>query len=380
MTDIVVVGGGVVGTTLAYHLRDAEADVTLLERESLGAGSTGDSLSVFGRWLNVEGEYRDICDRSWELYEPLLEEGVLNFHRGGYLAVADSEAYLTELEGMVDDYAAAGLDPRVLAPAETAAFGLDPEGVGAGALYLDQGRFTHDPGPRIVHHFADEAARAGVEIRERTRVTDVDIESGAVTGVETSSGTLPADLVVNAAGPWAPKLNDMVGVDLPLKHTHAPIVEYDTSTEFGPDKPLSLLAFEEGLYFIGGFPRKAWAGDSPGEIGAGEFEDWDRVDADVEFGSSVGNRFRAAVADRIESTLPPLADATSVDEWKCLRTVTPDHYPLVGETDVEGFHVAVGMSGQGITIAPAVTELLAAYIETGDRPAGIEPLWSRRFD
>lgn len=382
MDPIVIVGGGVVGTTLAYYLRDASRDVILLEKDHLGAGSTGDSMSIFAWHLNLDGVYTDICKRAWEAYQQPLEDGFLNFHKGGFLAVADREGYLADLETDAAKYDQPGVEATatVLTPEETAAYGLDPAGVGAGALYIDEGRFTDDPGYKIVTYFADRAKNAGVDVRERMRVTDVTTEQGLVTGVETSAGFIEAGTVVNAAGPWAPKLNAMAGVDLPIKHTPAPMIEYELDHEFGPQgSPLSLVTFEDGLYFVGGYPRTVYAGNAPHEGAEAGFEDAFDFDADVEFNSRLGHEFRAMVADRVATTVPLLDTGSVVDEWKCLRTITPDHFPLVGETTVAGYHVATGLSGQGITIGPAVGELLADYLQTGEIGPELEVLDPDRF-
>lgn len=383
MDPIVIVGGGVVGTTLAYYLRDAPTDVILVEKDHLGAGSTGDSMSIFAWHLNLDGIYTDICKRAWEAYQQPLADGFLNFHEGGFLAVADRDEYLAELESEIDAYDQPGVtaDAEVISPAETAAYGLDPAGVGAGAVFIQEGRFTDDPGYKIVTYFSDRAAHAGVEIQERVRVTDVATERGQVTGVQTSAGFIDAGTVVNAAGPWSTKLNAMAGVDLPIKHTPAPMIQYELDHEFGPaGVPLSLVTFEDGLYFVGGYPRTVYAGNAPHEGAESGFEDAYDYDADVVFDSRLSHEFRAVVADRVDATVPLLETASVVDEWKCLRTITPDHFPLVGETAVDGYHVATGLSGQGITIGPAVGELLADHILTGDIPDELEVLAPDRFE
>lgn len=383
MDSIVIVGGGVVGTTLAYYLRDAPADVILVEKDHLGAGSTGDSMSIFAWHLNLDGVYTEICKRGWEAYQQPLADGFLNFHEGGFLAVADRPDYLAELEETIELYEQPGVDAdaEVITPDETAEYGLDSAGVGAGALYIREGRFTDDPGYKIVTYFADKAANSGVNVHERVRVTDVAHDRGHVTGVQTSAGFIEADVVVNAAGPWAPKLNAMAGVELPIKHTPAPMIQYELDHEFGPrGSPLSLVTFEDGLYFVGGYPRTVYAGNAPHEGAESGFEDAFDYDADIEFNSRLDHRFRATVADRVETTLPLLETGSVVDEWKCIRTITPDHFPLVGETRLDGFHVATGLSGQGITIGPAVGQLLAEYLITGETTPELEVLAPNRFE
>lgn len=381
MDPIVIIGGGIVGTGLAYHLRDASRDVVLLEKESLAAGSTGDSRSIFAWHLNTEGVYYDICETSWEIFQPMIENGLVNFHEGGFLMLAQTEPYMRELEDRVEEYRNAGVETRVVEAEELDQYRMDPEGGIPGGLYLEEGRFTGVAGDEICTYFADRAAAEGVDVRERTRVIDVLTEGGEVTGVETPSGVIDASAVVNAAGPWSPIVNDMVDVPLPLKHTLAPMIEYELTEELGPNEPLSLITYEDGLYFVGEFPRLAWAGNAPHEGGDHDlFETADALNADAEFDGPLTNSFRQDVADRIEALHPPLESATINQEWKCMRIITPDHYPLAGETEVDGYHVATGMSGQGITVGPGVSKYLADYIETGESSPQLDALDPHRFD
>lgn len=380
MNPIVIVGGGVVGTSLAYFLRDADRNVVLLEKDALAAGATGDSRSIFAWHLNTAGVYYDICERAWEIYRPLVDEGFLNFHAGGFLMLAQTDAYMADLEERVDEFRGAGIETEVVRPAGLAAYGLDHDGGIPGGLYLDEGRFTGPAGRQISTYFADRAAEHGVDVREHTGVTGVGVEGGRVTGVQTTAGTIDASAVVNAAGPWSPKVNEMAGVALPIKHTLAPMIEYELDEEFGPGEPLSLVTYEDGLYFVGEFPRLAWAGNAPHEGGeADQFDRKETYDADVSFDAGLSNEFRRSVAERIARLHPPLERATVTREWKCMRTVTPDHYPLAGETAVDGFYAATGMNGQGITIGPGVADHLADRIRTGTTSPQLEALDPLRF-
>lgn len=380
MNPIVIVGGGVVGTSLAYFLHDADRDVVLLEKDTLAAGATGDSRSIFAWHLNTEGVYYDICERTWEIYRPLVDEGFLNFHKGGFLMLAQTEEYMAELEERVDEFRGTGVETEVVRPDDLEEYRIGPDADVPGGLYLDEGRFTGPAGRQICTYFADRAAERGVEVRERTSVTDVHVEGGRVTGVQTSAGSIEASAVVNAAGPWSPKLDEMAGADLPIKHTMAPMIEYELDEEFGPGEPLSLVTYEDGLYFVGEFPRLAWAGNAPHEGSEGDrFDGKETYDADVSFDSGLSNEFRRTVAERIERLHPPLETTTVTQEWKCMRTVTPDHYPLAGETTIEGFYAATGMNGQGITIGPGVAAHLADQIHTGETSPQLDALDPLRF-
>lgn len=380
MGRIVIVGGGIIGTALAYFLRDSKDDVVLLEKTRLAAGSTGESRFIFAWHLNTEGVYYDICERSWEHFQPLIQNGYLNFHNGGFLKLALTDAYLDDLEALLDPYDRVGTNPRLLDATDLAEYKLDPTGASPGGLYLEEGRFTDDAGRKMTVYFADRAAAGGVDIRTRVHATDVTTTDGTVTGVDTTAGHIDADVVVNAAGPWSTYLNEKAGVRLELKHTLAPMIEFRTREEFGPNGPLSLITYEDGLYFVGGFPRRVWAGNAPHESGdADVYDQATQLDAETAFDSPLANDFRRAVAERVDTTHPVLVDSTIVDEYKCIRTITPDHYPLVGETELDGYYAATGMNGQGITIGPAVSESLANHILTGKEDDAIAALHPHRF-
>ncbi|MDY6817442.1 MAG: FAD-binding oxidoreductase, partial [Halobacteriales archaeon] len=130
---------------------------------------------------------------------------------------------------------------------------------------------------------------------------------------------------------------------------------------------MPLTFFEDGYYLREEGERQAFAG----KLGT----DYDTaVDVDPDAAHSVDETMYQEMATLIEEAVPGLADAEISSEWVGVRTVTPDGHPFVGPTDVNRFHVAVGMSGHGVTLAPAVGTLLAEYITTGDRPPLLEPL------
>ncbi|MDX1746176.1 MAG: FAD-binding oxidoreductase, partial [Halobacteriales archaeon] len=149
-------------------------------------------------------------------------------------------------------------------------------------------------------------------------------------------------------------VNAMVDVSLPLRHTRGPILVL----EAGDPIDLPYVLFESGAYFRGEGETKALAGRL-----AKEFDRAETLDPDVP--PRVEEAFYRDVADRTGARIPALADATVVNDWLGLRTVTPDKRPILGPTAVDGFLVATGMSGLGVTLAPAVADRLADFLQTG---------------
>jgi len=377
MGSIAVVGGGIVGLSLAYHLRQTSRDVTVYEKRAPGAGTTGKSIACFGRHLAADEVERELMSRSWDVYEPLVAERTLSYHETGLMVAAETEAFFAELRASADAAREAGITAEVLAPEDVATYNIAPEAASEGATrYPSAGRL--DPA-EILSYFADEAQDCGVDVETGVEVTDVRIDGAAVTGLETSAGVRTPDVVVNAAGPWAHELNTMAGVSLPLKHTLAPIVVLEASENF----ELPTVAFENGVYFTGERSATVLAGHA---AHSSSDEVWDTAAAfDVPESKqgtgqgTVSQRHRERIAEHAPTAIPKLADARASNEWRGLRCFTPDERPIVGPTAVDGFYVAGGMSGWGITLGPACGQLLAEHLVTGDRPDPLGALGAGRF-
>ncbi|HKJ59882.1 MAG TPA: FAD-dependent oxidoreductase, partial [Halobacteriales archaeon] len=273
--------------------------------------------------------------------------------------------YLEALDDTAADLRALGREAELLSPEEVAGHGLDPSSV-AGALYTPEEGFLE--ADEVVEYYAEEASAAGVQIEVGASVTDVVTEDGAVAGVEVDGEVRDADVVVNAAGPWAPRVNALAGVALPLRHTRGPILGIEA------DEP-TRMPFAR-------FERQTYArpfGEAGLYVGHYETEFDAATEVDPDEPRALDDGFRRAADETLTTFLPQFADARPVDEWVGLRTVTPDGRPMVGETGVEGFLVAVGMTGQGVTLAPVAGQLLAERLETGAMPQAAASLSPARF-
>lgn len=362
---VIVVGGGIVGTSIAYHLASGERPVVLLERDRLGSGTTGSSIAQFVAHLGPSdsGEHeRRRLARDW--YDARIADGQLSFEEIGTLRISRTEREFERLKRLKSH----GTDVRArsLRPQELAAYGIDPDRVSGGLLTPTDG--VLDPG-QIVQYMAERARDAGVRIETGTEVTDVRTEDGSVSGVQTNGGTIEGSVVVNAAGPWAPELNDAVGVSAPLRHTEGPIVVLETDRS----DPLPLTFLEGGIYLRGEGASKVLAGKF-----ASDYEGATRHDPD--HARPVTQSFHLEVADVLERYFPSYGDGKLINEWNGLRTVTPDGRPIVDEAAVDGYVLAAGPSGYGVTLAPAIGRLVAEWFETGGKPALLESLSLGRFE
>lgn len=358
---VAIVGGGVVGTAAAASLASApETSVTLFERDELGSGTTSASAAVFTTQQPHPEQSDDaLRRRSWETYGSLVEDGALSYEQVGHLTVAETEAYAETLRDAVGPLRELGYDAEWVEAERLPEFDLAADRA-RGALYTpEEGYFDVD---ELVEVLAAEAREAGAEIRTGDAVRDIQTDGdgaseGDVTAVEADSGTVPVDAVVNAAGPWARRVNEFVGVETPLRHTVGPILVVE-----GDDHDVPFSVFESKRYVRP-------AGDSGAYVGKylTDYADGEVLDPDEPTDALDG--YRAEAESFLQSAAPRLADADVVDEWVGLRTVTPDGRPVVGESEVPRFYFAVGMSGVGVTLAPAVADVLAAGIR-GERLDG----------
>lgn len=351
MDPIVIIGGGIIGANLAYQLRNHARPVALYERDTLGSGASGDSVALFvWHQSTPDRSSHELRARSWEHYEPLVRDGTFSFERIGTLDVARTDDEAEALRGHATTLREFGAEAAFLGADALSEHGLNPEAV-RGAMATPEDGYL-DPS-EIIQHYVREATSIGVTVETKTAVTDVHTRDGAVTGVETEHGVRSAAAVVNAAGPWAPTVNEMVGVSLPLRHNRGPVVV------LRKDRPFSLpfVQFGDDLYFRGEGDRQAFAGS----FGAA-YEDAGPLDPSA--AHSVDHNFYLEIEDRIREAIPRLEGAELANEWVGVRTLTPDGAPVVGETDVGGYFVAAGMNGLGVTLAPAVGEYLAAELTT----------------
>ncbi|WP_411968872.1 NAD(P)/FAD-dependent oxidoreductase [Haloferax sp. YSSS75] len=359
MDPVVIIGGGVIGASLAYHLRDHPRPVVLYERNALGSGTSADSVALFvWHQSSPDESSHNLRARSWEQYEPLVRDETLSFEQIGTLDVAKTDEEAENLQSLTEDIEEFGAEATFLEPDALSDHGIDPTVV-AGAMFTPEDGYL-DPS-EIIQHYIHEATDEGVTVETQTAVTDVVTEDGRVTGVETEAGNHDAAAVVNAAGPWAPTVNDMVDISLPFRHNRGPVVVLQKDESFS----LPFVQFGDGMYFRGEGRNQAFAGD----FGA-SFDDAELLNPAG--ARSIPHEFYLEIDDRIQEAIPRLEGVELVNEWVGVRTLTPDGVPTVGKTEVDDFYIAAGMNGLGVTLAPAVGEFLAGVITGGSVDDDVE--------
>jgi len=364
--DIVIIGAGAIGASIAYQLgRRGARDVVVLERDAVGAGSTSKAAGgirvQFATRVEIELSLRAIA--FFKRFED--EMGVpCDFHQEGYLFVVTDEPTLARFRENVALQRSMGADVRVIAPDDARA--LVPALNVDDALAAVWGPADGHASPNdVVQAYAAQARARGVRIVEETPVTGIVVERGRVAGVLTPAGTIATRLVVNAAGPWAPLVGRMAGLELPVDPRRRHI--FVTDAFDGIRHPLPLVT-DTGS----GFYCRSEQGAilmSPGDIGeVTEYEarvDWSVLELAVE---------------KAVRRIPALEGARVRHAWAGLRPLTPDGRAILDwAPGVEGLYLAVGFCGHGFQHSPGVGETVAEVLLDGRSTLDIHDLRLGRF-
>lgn len=346
---VVIIGGGVVGCSLAFHLaKHGHSEVTVLEAGLVGEGSTakatGGIRQQFSSPVNAALAHEAVG--YYEHFEDLVGEPFA-FRQHGYLFLLGSPEQRGQFERDVRMQRDLGIDVRLVE--NDAVRDLVP---GIRTDDLHGAAYTPDDGSGspadAVAAFARQARRRGVTIEQHTRVTGL-LRSGdgSVRGVETTSGPRPAELVVNAAGPWAAPVGELAGQRLPVEPHPRQAFGIGPLEQLDPAMPLT-VDLTSGAYL---HPEAAG-----GIVGGNDRDAPVSTEATVRW--DLTEKLIAALVARI----PWMADARLTTGWCGLREMTPDDHAIVGPSELPGWWDAVGFSGHGFMQAPVVGDHLARWI------------------
>ena len=354
--DVIVVGAGVQGASLAFHLARRGARVLVLERESVAAGATGRSSGFVRMHYDLESDARLAWAsfpyfRAWQ---DMVGAGDCGFVRTGFMQVMP-EALADHLRANVEMQQGIGITTRVVEPAEIARLipGVVTEDIAVGAYEPESG--YADPSGTAAGFLA-AARERGARLVQGCQVRAVEVDGESVVGVETDRGRFGAPIVVDVGGAWAARLAATVGVDVPVEAWRHHTAFFGLPTGRGPDFPIVIDEINEAYFRPEGHDMMLVGLEAGNEIGGSP--DRPLVSASPAVVEEMVRRICARV--------PWMADGT-------FRTAhggqdgitTADQRPILGRAGPDGFYLACGFSGTGFKTAPAVGACLAELILDG---------------
>jgi glycine/D-amino acid oxidase-like deaminating enzyme len=370
--EVVIIGGGVTGASIAFHLASSGVrDVLVLERRSLASGGTGRSVGIVRQLYPTEATSRMVV-RSLAVFQRFADAvgGDAGYVGCGAL-IGVSASMRSKLEATVARQRAVGVRAEVLDPADLRRLEprIDPSSIGAVVYEPDSG--YGDP-TAVTNGYADAARRRGVRIEQGVEVVGIRTAGDRVVGVDIAGGDgIDAPVVVNAAGLWSPLVARLAGIELPIIIGRHPVFVVERDAGFG--RPHLVY-----LDLAGGSYARPETG---GLTLTGSLTD-DETQHPMEpetLGADVTLAEATDVLERTARAIPRLADARYRRGWAGAFDITPDWMPILDESPVGGFWIAAGMSGHGFKLSPAVGEMMAALITGTTPPVDAAPFALSRF-
>ena len=378
--DVVIIGGGCMGASTAYHLtRRGVTDVVLIEREALlGTGSTGRNAGGVRHQFSNEANIR-LSIESIGLFEHFRDEiGYdVDFHQDGYLFLLSTEKSVAAFRRNVEMQRRFGIHVDWLdgAGARALAPGLDVDGV-LGATFCAKDGIVDPNG--VTMGFAKGAQAAGVEICRETEALAIEVAHGRIDAVQTNRGTIATRTVVNAAGPYARQIGQMAGLDVPVQpyRRHIFIAQPPPGVDFDrpqsgqvavvPASRIMVIDFDTTFYFHREGANLLFGMGDPSEPAG--------------FDTTVNWEFLEAVTRVAVRRLPALAEAAVSHAWAGLYEMTPDAMPIIGPANrLPGFFMINGFSGHGFQHSPAAGRVLADLIVGRNPGIDTAPFAFERF-
>ncbi|WP_326909622.1 NAD(P)/FAD-dependent oxidoreductase [Sedimentibacter sp. MB31-C6] len=365
--DIVIIGGGISGCSIAYNLaKKGVKNIIVLEKSYICSGSTGRcGAGVRMQWgtdMNCK-----IAKKSIEFYEhanEILEyDRDVDFKQSGYLLIADTDKEIEQFKKNIKIQHKYGIPSRMLNLDE--AREIVPylnTSILKGAAYCEKDGFLNPF--HTTDAFYKAAKKLGVEFNTFTEVTNIIVKSDKVVGVVTNNGNIATNCVVNATNGWSKEISEMVGIDIPVYSERHQIL----ATE--PVEPMQgpmVMSFGLNLY-VQQSPEGSFI------MGRGDSNE----PRDLRMTSSW--EFIEEMAKTIDLILPPISKLRVVRQWAGLYNMTPDKQPIYEKSkDVEGFYMAVGFSGHGFMFGPITGIVMSEMILDEEPTIDVSMLNLNRF-
>jgi len=375
--SVAIIGGGVAGTSVAYHLGlKGHRGVILLEQSSLASGSSSRSDGIVERQFISEFDIL-LRVKSFEILQDLFNAKSVDFSPIGYLRLTSDEKDIPKYRESVKIQHSLGVtDSRFLERDEIKRIlpFLRVDDI-AGALYGPSDGMID--GSQLATSFAREAEKLGVSILQKVAVVGIEKSTQRRYRVRTNQGEINCDYVVNAAGAWAGSIGKMIGVEIPVRPVRRQIVTLEVPYQNAGRMPF-FIDMKSRLYMHGsGGGNKVHSGvHLDTDIDTETSAEPEKYDSGVDF------KFMEQLASAIESRAPGLSGAVVKGGWAGLYEITPDARPILGElAEFPGFLNCTGFNGYGIQLSSVAGKLTSEIIADGKTETirDISPLEIRRF-
>ncbi|MHB8777483.1 MAG: NAD(P)/FAD-dependent oxidoreductase [Anaerolineales bacterium] len=350
--DIVIIGGGVMGASAAYHLAQrGQKNILLLEKENFfGQGATGRCAGGVRYQFSTEINVR-LSLESLPMIERFKDEigQEVSYKQCGYMLVATNEKDAVIFKHNVEMQNKLGVPTQLLSGDEVRARVPLMKFDDALAGTFNQKDGTVDPNS-VVMGYINAAQKMGVKAASGAAVIGITVSGGEVEEVRTSLGAVKTRMILNAAGPWAGQIGQMAGIQIPIAplrrqmFTTNPLKEIPEGFPFVIDFAKSLYFHREGEGLLIGMSNQ---NEKPG------------------FDQNVDEDFELVNLEAALERMPLVEKASRASHWAGLYEVTPDAHPIYGNTDVKGFTLCAGFSGHGFMHGPISGKLMSEFILDG---------------
>ncbi|HEX6305611.1 MAG TPA: FAD-binding oxidoreductase [Anaerolineales bacterium] len=357
VSDVVIVGGGINGASIAYHLAKGGASVTLLEKKFIAGGPTGLSSAIVRQHYSNPVTARMALNsiQVWQNFSEMIG-GDSGFIQTGFLMGVRPED-VAGLKANIEMQQSLGISTSFVTPEEMREIEpqLDPSGLGGGAYEPNSG---YCDAAAAANGFVNAAQAYGAGIQTGITATGFQVKGGKFVSVETDQGPLSAGSVILAAGPWTPQLLEKIGVDVPIIAARVKVALYRRPEDFPRHRVWA--DFISQVYLRPETGNLMLVGSISPKEASDEVKDPDNFNERVDIDTL------AEFAERAAMRYPAMERSHAASSYVSLYDITPDWHPIMDAVpEFEGLYVCAGGSGHGFKLAPAVGEMMANLVLHG---------------
>ncbi len=376
--DVVVVGGGVIGSSILYHLSKRKIQAVLLEKAGLISGASGACDGLIFLQSKKPGPHLRLAQEGTKRFSNLKDElhFEIEYRNSGGMIVIENDHELKVIERFVAKQRKIGLDISL----------LDIDQAREKEPSLSEKIFGSTFSPSdgkvnpllLTHAFIRSAKKLGARVFTENEVTGIVLESHQVRSVKTGKGEIETTTIVNAAGAYAPEIGKLVHLDIPIKPRRGQLLVTE------PMPPVLNRGVLSAKYIAAKFdPALAETegeGISIDQTSSGNFLLGSTREF-VGFDTQTTHQAMTNIATQAMHIIPQLKDTHIIRAFAGLRPYTPDGMPILGNVDgVEGFIVAAGHEGDGVALSPITGEVIAELIDTNTTPISLNEFRLERFN